>query len=156
MYNMPSNQGNGLESRVSLDIVEDNINMDMFVPNENPNVNKQAVVQQNYFTPPTRRGAPSTGMQPMSLAHPGKVGMVGGIFPSDSEGYMTARDISENIPRRSTRTTKGIRKKLSPKKGGQSYGDSTFIEGKKVSPSKAKFNKIMKQAMDLQLNDYYE
>jgi len=155
LYNVPSNQGAGLENRVGLEVLEDNQNLDMYVPNENPMLNNQEIVQQNYFTPPPKQGGPTTGMQPMSLAHPGKVGMIGGVYPSESEGYVTAKDISKIRPRTSSRSTKGIRKKLTPTKG-QTHGEAIFINGKKVSPAKAKYNQIMKKAMDLQLNDYYE
>jgi hypothetical protein len=48
MRNLPSNQGNGLESQVSLDLMEDNANLMSLVP-QNPGLSNQALVVDNAY-----------------------------------------------------------------------------------------------------------
>lgn len=63
LYNLPSNQGNGLEKRVGMEVLEDAANMMISTPSAyTPKLKNQEIVQSDAFTPSK---GPVTGMQPL-------------------------------------------------------------------------------------------
>lgn len=135
LYNMPSNQGNGLENRVASEVLEDNQNLDMYVPNENPMYSNEEIVQSNYFTPPTSR-RPANGMQPASLMDAVPINYdtdaVYTPFVGSNTGYDRWRrnvhgERSSGKPTRKSNRIAKPPKKLSPQMRGASHKERMVL-----------------------------
>jgi hypothetical protein len=137
LYNMPSNQGNGLEMRVKQEVLENNASIDLFTPNESAALNKQALVENNFAN---AVDGPKTGMQPASLL-----------------------DSIKNAAGKTTKSGRIVKtpKKMSPQMKGQSHDlremlqesakklRKTPIKEKQATLQPAPFgNDLLRRAMD--------